>query len=206
MLGVAEGGLGYLVAAVRECFEEAGLLLARDGRGAWVDAAHPVLATRHAVARGEASLTVLCREHGLDLCLDRVAYLDHWVTPPGPPRRFDTRFFVAEAPPGQVPLHDGQETIDHCWLTPRQALADRRTGRRRFATPPRRCCIVWPATTPSRPPSPAAPPRPPIRRRSPAPDPRRRRRRVPAGRGAECLRRSPRSPNAVPVHSAHALG
>ena len=135
MLGVEEGGLGYLVAAVRECFEEAGLLLARDGRGAWVDAAHPVLAARHAVARGEASLTVLCHEHGLDLCLDRVAYLDHWVTPPGPPRRFDTRFFVAEAPPGQVPLHDGQETIDHCWLTPRQALADRRTGRRRFATP-----------------------------------------------------------------------
>ena len=135
MLGVQEGGLGYLVAAVRECFEEAGLLLARDGRGDWVAADHPVLAARHVVARGEASLTLLCREHGLDLCLDRIAYLDHWVTPPGPPRRFDTRFFVAEAPPGQVPLHDGQETIDHCWLTPRQALADRRSARRRFATP-----------------------------------------------------------------------
>ena len=135
LLGVEEGGLGYLVAALRESFEEAGLLLARDGGGAWLGADHPALAARHAVAAGEVALSSVCGEHGLTLALDRVAYLDHWVTPPGPPRRFDTRFFAAEAPPGQVPDHDGQETIDHCWLTPAEALRDRREGRREFATP-----------------------------------------------------------------------
>lgn len=135
LLGVEEGGLGYLVAALRESFEEAGLLLARDGGGAWLGADHPALAARHAVAAGEVALSSVCGEHGLTLALDRVAYLDHWVTPPGPPRRFDTRFFAAEAPPGQVPDHDGQETIDHCWLTPAEALRDRRDGRREFATP-----------------------------------------------------------------------
>ena len=135
LLGVEEGGLGYLVAALRESFEESGLLLARQPDGAWLRTKHPALAARHAVAAGRVGLSAVCEEHGLTLDLDRIAYLDHWVTPPGPPRRFDTRFFAAEAPPGQVPHHDGAETIDHCWLTPHQALADRRAGRREFATP-----------------------------------------------------------------------
>lgn len=135
LLGLEEGGLGYLVAALRESFEESGLLLARGSDGAWLGADHPALAARHAVAAGRVGLSAVCAEHGLALDLERIAYLDHWITPPGPPRRFDTRFFAAEAPSGQVADHDGAETIDHCWLTPRQALEDRRAGRRQFATP-----------------------------------------------------------------------
>lgn len=136
LLGMERGGLGYLVAAVRECFEEAGVLLARDRTGNDLPPGHPVLsADREAVARGRLSLASLFREHNLVLALDRIAYLDHWVTPPGPPRRFDTRFFAAAAPLDQAPLHDGQETIDHCWLRPLQALEDHRARRRLFATP-----------------------------------------------------------------------
>jgi len=85
LLGLPEGGgLGYLVAAVRECFEESGMLLARDSAGQWLDGRHPVMDGRWAVGSGEADLGDLCRSHGLALSLDGIAYLDHWVTPPGP--------------------------------------------------------------------------------------------------------------------------
>lgn len=136
LLGLERGGLGYLVAAVRECFEEAGVLLAQDRAGNDVPPDHPVLGVdREAVAHGRLSLDSLYREHDLVLPLDRIAYLDHWITPLGPPRRFDTRFFVAAAPRTQTPVHDGQETIDHCWLRPAMALEDHRARRRQFATP-----------------------------------------------------------------------
>lgn len=135
MLRVDDGGLGYLLAGVRECFEEAGVLLARDQQGEWIEDGHPALAQRQAVAGGELDLATLCRDHRLHLPLDGLVYLDHWITPPGRPRRFDTRFFAAAAPPRQTPAHDGQETIDNVWLRPAEALEDHRAGRREFAIP-----------------------------------------------------------------------
>lgn len=135
-LGIEDGGVNYMVAAIRECFEEAGVLLALTAEGDELPGDHPVLARGpDAVAQGDVSLALLCEQHRLLLPLDRLAYLSHWVTPPGPPRRFDTRFFVAAAPAGQVPAHDGVETIDHVWLTPAQALDDHRSGRRLFGSP-----------------------------------------------------------------------
>ncbi|MDX1800205.1 MAG: MBL fold metallo-hydrolase [Marinobacter sp.] len=135
-LGLDNGGVNYMVAAIRECFEEAGLLLALTADGQELAGDHPALAQApDALARGEISLAQLCEQHQLILPLDRLAYLSHWVTPPGPPRRFDTRFFVAAAPAGQTPAHDGVETIDHVWLTPAQALDDHRNGRRLFGSP-----------------------------------------------------------------------
>jgi glyoxylase-like metal-dependent hydrolase (beta-lactamase superfamily II) len=65
----------------------------------------------------------LCAAQGLRLAVDRLAFLSHWVTPPGRPKRFDTRFFVAEAPHGQAALHDGTEIVDHRWVRPADALA-----------------------------------------------------------------------------------
>lgn len=136
LLGIEDGGLGYLVAAIRECFEEAGLLLAHDRDGAPIGADHPALrSTREPVMRGELPMAALCREYGLRLPLETLTYIDHWVTPPGAPRRFDTRFFVAAAPTGQVAAHDGRETIDHCWLSPQQALQEHRDGKRQFGAP-----------------------------------------------------------------------
>ncbi|MEQ6918191.1 MBL fold metallo-hydrolase [Halomonas aquatica] len=129
-LSLDEGGADYMIAALRECFEEAGLLLATDARGRLPAGDHPILtAGRNALRRGQTNFRALCEQHGLGLPLDRLAYLGHWVTPRGAPRRFDTRFFVALAPPGQQATHDGSETIAHAWLTPARALSDHRAGR-----------------------------------------------------------------------------
>lgn len=128
MVGVSEGGLAYLMAAIRECFEEAGLLLADPARGA-LDAKDADLARlRQRLNAGEYTLARLCEELDLRLSADRMAYLSHWITPPGPPRRYDTRFFVVAAPPGQTAGHDGVETVDHVWIQPEAALARNRRG------------------------------------------------------------------------------
>ncbi|AOY89563.1 MBL fold metallo-hydrolase [Marinobacter salinus] len=134
-MSLDEGGADYMLAAVRECFEEAGVLLAVDQAGRTVGGDHEVHADRDAVFRGNLTLADICQRHKLTIPLDRVAYLSHWTTPPGPPRRFDTRFFVTTAPEGQPACHDGVETIDHLWIRPEEALEDHRSGRRLLGLP-----------------------------------------------------------------------
>jgi 8-oxo-dGTP pyrophosphatase MutT (NUDIX family) len=133
LLGVAGGGLAYWVAALRECFEEAGVLLARTADGAAVSFADEAVAARfnghrHAVHDGRLRMVELCAAEGLRLATDDVRYVSHWVTPAGEPRRFDTRFFVARAPADQEPLHDDNETIDSLWVNPAVALERQRNG------------------------------------------------------------------------------
>jgi 8-oxo-dGTP pyrophosphatase MutT (NUDIX family) len=133
ILQVPHGGLAYWVAAVRECFEEAGVLLARYGpddarRDHYISFADPDVAARFEtyraeVHRGSRSLVELCAAEGLELATDAMAYVSHWITPIGSPRRFDARFFVAETPSEQVPLHDDKETVDSLWVRPSDALA-----------------------------------------------------------------------------------
>ena len=128
MLGVESGGLAYWVAAIRECFEEAGVLLAYDEGGEVVSFADAEVQTRFtahraAVDSGERRLIEVCAQEHLRLAVDRIHYFSHWITPIGPPRRYDTRFFVAAAPPEQVPLHDDRETIANLWVRPADALA-----------------------------------------------------------------------------------
>lgn len=127
LLGVERGGLAYWVAAVRECFEESGLLLAVDQEGAALDAAE-LSALRARVAAGELDFNALCRERGLRLMLSALHYFSHWITPPGLPRRFDTRFFLAAAPAEQTAVPDQMETIAHAWLRPEDALAMQQRG------------------------------------------------------------------------------
>jgi hypothetical protein len=67
-------------------------------------------------------------EEGLRLDLRGLEYLAHWITPVGPPRRYDTRFFVALAPEGQVATHDAGETVADTWVRPQDALAAQRRG------------------------------------------------------------------------------
>jgi hypothetical protein len=57
-----------------------------------------------------------------------MAYFAHWITPVGPPRRYDTRFFVAAAPADQVPVHDDKELVANTWVTPTEALERHRRG------------------------------------------------------------------------------
>jgi len=127
-LGIDRGGLAYWVAAIRECFEEAGVLLAvPEGADDVISFADDTIAERftahrNAVDKGERRLIEICEEERLRLDVDRIHYFSHWITPEGPPRRYDTRFFVAAAPPGQVPLHDDRETIANLWVRPQDAL------------------------------------------------------------------------------------
>ena len=123
-LGLAEGGLDYWVAAVRESFEEVGLLLAQGGEAGFDLAAFKPWRDR--LQTGAASMADFCRAEGLRLDLRELVYFSHWLTPPGQPRRFDTRFFAAPAPPGQVAEADLGEALELMWLTPHEALAPQR--------------------------------------------------------------------------------
>jgi 8-oxo-dGTP pyrophosphatase MutT (NUDIX family) len=130
VLSLPSGGLAYWVAAARECFEEAGILLARHAlTGAWLDtntewSAARLARHRRDVHAGAASLGAVLEAEGLVLDLSGVHYVSHWITPPGrTARRFDTRFFVAAVPPGQVASHDATETVESVWATPADALA-----------------------------------------------------------------------------------
>ena len=133
-LGLAGGGLALWVAGVRECFEEAGVLLARRrGTASFVDLGDPEVAGRfagyrRALHRGELDMPGLCRAEDLELATDVMHYFSHWVTPEGVARRYDTRFFVAPAPPAQVAAHDDAETTGSLWLRPADALALRDRG------------------------------------------------------------------------------
>jgi 8-oxo-dGTP pyrophosphatase MutT (NUDIX family) len=137
MLGIESGGLAFWVAALRECFEEAGVLLAYpEGSApgsALVDVSDPSVRRRLATRRLEVNAGTVgfldaCRSEGLRLAVDRVHYFSHWVTPEPAPKRYDTRFFVTALPPGQVPIHDDHETTATVWVEPGEALERARAG------------------------------------------------------------------------------
>ena len=134
ILGVAGGGLAYWAAAIRESFEEAGVLVAYgDPRHLLAldraEEAGRFRAHRHALNAGERDFIEIVREEGLLLAADQLVYFSHWITPVTAPRRYDTRFFIAVAPPEQEPLHDNQETISHLWVRPADALDRHRQDR-----------------------------------------------------------------------------
>ncbi|MGY4827489.1 MBL fold metallo-hydrolase [Sphaerotilaceae bacterium SBD11-9] len=122
-LGVHEGGIDYAITAIRECFEECGLLFARRGGSPVADDAQRLGPWRAPLNAGERSLGEFCAAEGLRLAVGELAYLSHWLTPLGRAKRYDTRFFVAQAPAGQVAAHDGVEMVAMQWLRPAEALA-----------------------------------------------------------------------------------
>ena len=129
---------GFHVAAVRETFEEAGVLLARDADGGMVTltsgAPAELAAERRALNTGAIRLLELFHRRRWRLAADSLTYFAHWVTPAIERRRFDTRFFLAVMPPGQVPVFDAGETTDGAWLRPAEAIARCREGA--LALPP----------------------------------------------------------------------
>jgi 8-oxo-dGTP pyrophosphatase MutT (NUDIX family) len=148
LLQIAGGGLAFWVAAIRECFEEGGVLLARSvGTGDVLRFDDPAVAARFNAARHEIhdsslGLVELCERDGLRLATDEIFYIAHWITPMGESRRFDTRFFVARAPQAQEPLHDDGETIASLWVHPTEALARCRDGEL-LMMPPTIACLEF---------------------------------------------------------------
>ena len=131
-----EGDEGYRVAAIRECYEEAGVLLAVDAHGRMVDDGHPALAHRTAVYDGDVDVRALAGDHGLRLATDALPWMSHWITPKGETaRRFDTRFFMAASPAGQTSHHDDNETVASMWVRPADALARWEVGELQLMPP-----------------------------------------------------------------------
>jgi 8-oxo-dGTP pyrophosphatase MutT (NUDIX family) len=131
--------VAYHVAAARELFEEAGVLLARGEDGAFVSlagaGAHARFARdRVAVHGGETTMRAVMERERLRLALDVLVLFAHWVTPPIDKRQFDTRFFMTRVPPNQTPAHDDTETTHSSWLRPADALG--RSTRREILLPP----------------------------------------------------------------------
>lgn len=130
------------VAAIRETFEEAGVLLAREsGGGAELISGERCaqIASRHRAALndGARSFTEIVQGENLELACDQLADFAHWITPLFMPKRFDTAFFLVAAPAGQLAAHDGGESTDSLWCTPQAALASAKAGRRTIVFPTR---------------------------------------------------------------------
>lgn len=117
------------ISAIREAYEEAGIILARrkSARGAGAalvgsDVADALNPMRGAVDRREQSFLELIQQHDLVLALDALVHFGHWITPTMMPKRFDTHFYLAATPPDQVAEQDGRETTEAVWLGPQEAL------------------------------------------------------------------------------------
>ncbi len=128
-LGLASGGLAYWVAAARECFEESGILLALDEKDLPVDPGRAAALERfrEPLNAGTLLFSEFLEKENLFVPAHQIAYYSHWITAPGRPRRFSTRFFIACAPAGQQGAHDRSETVHSVWVSPREAIErDRR--------------------------------------------------------------------------------
>jgi len=112
--------LGFWLAAVRELFEEVGILLATENLAA--DIASKLPALHRALLDRSLSFAVLLEQEKLRCDLARLGYFSHWQTPAQIPLRFDTRFFIATLPPEQTPLPSSYEVTHSLWLAPEQAM------------------------------------------------------------------------------------
>jgi len=143
--GLSESDRGFRIAAIRETFEESGILLARPkGSAAPVDARRAgEIADAHRIALCEHKISFLSilADNGLQLALDTLVPYAHWITPEGMPKRFDTWFFLAAAPPDQLGAHDGRESTDSIWVSPREAVAGGESGRFKLPFPTTRNLI-----------------------------------------------------------------
>jgi 8-oxo-dGTP pyrophosphatase MutT (NUDIX family) len=143
--GLDAATLNFRIAAIRETFEESGILLARPrGSNQLIDAvqASEIAASQRApLCDDEVTFAQILIRHDLVLALDLLVPYAHWITPEKMPKRFDTWFFLAAAPPEQVGAHDGKEATDSIWLSPRQALEGGDSGRFKLPFPTTRNLI-----------------------------------------------------------------
>jgi 8-oxo-dGTP pyrophosphatase MutT (NUDIX family) len=143
--GLDEATLSFRIAAIRETFEESGILLARPkGSTSLVDAkrASKIEAINRAdLCDGKITFLKVLTDNDMVLALDELVPYAHWITPEGMPKRFDTWFFLAAAPPDQLGAHDGKESTDSIWVSAREALAGGESGRFKLPFPTTRNLI-----------------------------------------------------------------
>jgi 8-oxo-dGTP pyrophosphatase MutT (NUDIX family) len=131
---IDDAELKFRVAGVREAFEECGVLLARKrGQRALIGAADLKGIEerwRAKLARDEASIVDMVEAEDLEIATELMTPYAHWITPTFVPKRFDTWFFLAEAPEDQVALHDGSESTDSVWIGAQEAIDEAKAGKR----------------------------------------------------------------------------
>jgi 8-oxo-dGTP pyrophosphatase MutT (NUDIX family) len=125
------------IAAIREAYEETGILLARHGDGSAFRGDARAGDAREAIAADQRSFLDLVGELDVCLDLDALTVFARWITPAMMPKRFDTWFYIADAPPDQLALCDGWETVDAEWIAPTEALRLAETGERTVIFPTR---------------------------------------------------------------------
>ena len=108
--------LTQAIAAIRESFEELGILFARHANGRWADPVDIAAIDR------QGAFATQCQARGLTLAADQVFVLAHWITDRDLPRRFDVPFLVARMPEGQTPVADESEQFEPVWVRPQDAL------------------------------------------------------------------------------------
>jgi len=116
-------------AAIREAFEESGILFAREqesGKLVGGERLEKLSHYRRALEKNEIALLEMLRTEKLRLACDKLVHFAHWVTPKHMPKRFDTHFFLAAGPQGHAGSHDGRESVDSVWIRPDDAIADRK--------------------------------------------------------------------------------
>jgi 8-oxo-dGTP pyrophosphatase MutT (NUDIX family) len=126
-MNLENGGLAYYMAAIRETFEEAGVLLALHQEDK-----SPLNIAEASTARfqqyrdqlnaGEIELKTILEKESLMADIGKMHYIARWVTPFGSPRRFDARFFIARIPRLQIPIHDDGELVNSVWMSPREVI------------------------------------------------------------------------------------
>ena len=127
-----DGELALRAAAIREAFEESGILLARKRGGdtlvpgTELEALQPF---RDRLNAGGTGIGTVLEMADLELACDLLVPFAHWITPEFMPKRFDTHFFLAEAPEGQGAVHDGSESVDSVWINPERALSEAAEGK-----------------------------------------------------------------------------
>ena len=123
---------GFWVAAVRETFEEAGILLARSAAGGPIvggDVAARLTATARAAGSPRPDFADMLKREHLVPALDTLVHYGHWITPTWAPRRFDTHFFLVAAPPDQHVALDAEESAHGSWMRPRDVIAETDAGK-----------------------------------------------------------------------------
>ncbi len=129
--GLSERDIAMRAGAIREAFEECGILLARPvASNELVDGARlrDLDVNRDRLHDGEISLLAFLEREQLRLAFDTLTRYSHWITPDMMPKRFDTDFFLATAPPDHVAIHDGHESVDSIWIRPEDALSGAADG------------------------------------------------------------------------------
>lgn len=125
--GLDDDRLSLAACAIREGFEESGILLAR-GRDGLVDGARATALApwREPLNASQKGLAEFLATEQLRLAVDALVPFAHWITPVFMPKRFDTHFYLAAAPEGQLGRHDGSESVDSVWVNPNEAIDDKR--------------------------------------------------------------------------------